>query len=138
MQERRGRLPDMRCQAASRSAVALAVLFVAVACGSPGPSSRSATSPASSPASAAPSLPSDQPASAAVSLTLREYDVPAGTHPHDVSPAADGGVWYTGQHVGVLGHLDPATGTIREIQLGSWLITARRDHRARRRRLDHR
>jgi virginiamycin B lyase len=35
-----------------------------------------------------------------------------------VAPAADGGVWYTGQHVGVLGHLDPATGTFREIRLG--------------------
>jgi virginiamycin B lyase len=45
--------------------------------------------------------------------------VPAGSHPHDVSPAADGGVWYTGQHVGVLGHLDAATGTIREIPLGA-------------------
>ena len=123
---RRGRLPDMRCQAASRSAIAVAVAIVAVACGSSGPSSRTASSPAassaagsaSSPASATPSVPSGQPASAAVGLTVREYDVPAGSHPHDVSPAADGGVWYTGQHVGVLGHLDPATGTIRQIRLG--------------------
>jgi virginiamycin B lyase len=36
-----------------------------------------------------------------------------------VAPAIDGGIWYTGQHRGVLGHLDPATGTIREIDLGS-------------------
>ncbi len=50
---------------------------------------------------------------------IREFDVPSGSHPHDVAPAADGGVWYTGQHVGMLGHLDPATGTIREIPLGS-------------------
>ena len=50
---------------------------------------------------------------------IREFDVPPGSHPHDVAPAADGGVWYTGQHVGMLGHLDPATGTIREIPLGS-------------------
>jgi virginiamycin B lyase len=50
---------------------------------------------------------------------IREFDVPAGSHPHDVAPAAEGGVWYTGQHVGTLGHLDPATGTIREIPLGS-------------------
>ena len=49
---------------------------------------------------------------------VREFDVPAGSHPHDVSPAADGGIWYTGQHVGVLGHLDPATGKVREIRLG--------------------
>jgi virginiamycin B lyase len=44
--------------------------------------------------------------------------VPAGSHPHDVSPAADGGVWYTAQRAGKLGHLDPATGTIREVALG--------------------
>lgn len=50
---------------------------------------------------------------------IREFDVPPGSHPHDVAPAADGGVWYTGQHVGMLGYLDPATGTIREIPLGS-------------------
>ncbi len=42
-----------------------------------------------------------------------------GSHPHDVAPAADGGVWYTGQRTGVLGHLDPATGDIREIPLGA-------------------
>jgi virginiamycin B lyase len=45
--------------------------------------------------------------------------VPSGSHPHDVAPAADWGVWYTGQHVGTLGHLDPSTGTIREIPLGA-------------------
>jgi virginiamycin B lyase len=52
-------------------------------------------------------------------IELREFDVPAGTHPHDVAPAADGGVWYTGQQNATLGHLDPATGAIREIPLGS-------------------
>ncbi len=45
--------------------------------------------------------------------------MPSGSHPHDVAPAADGGVWYTGQRTGVLGHLDPATGDIREIPLGA-------------------
>lgn len=53
-----------------------------------------------------------------VALQVREFDVPAGSHPHDVAPAADGAVWYTGQRTGVLGHLDPATGDIREIRLG--------------------
>jgi virginiamycin B lyase len=57
--------------------------------------------------------------SASVELAIKEFDVPSGSHPHDVAPAEDGGVWYTGQHVGTLGHLDPATGTIREIPLGS-------------------
>jgi virginiamycin B lyase len=45
--------------------------------------------------------------------------VPAGSHPHDVAPATDGGVWYTGQRTGVLGYLDPASGEIREVQLGA-------------------
>ena len=54
----------------------------------------------------------------AIGIDIKEFDVPAGSHPHDVAPAADGGVWYTGQHVGTLGHLDPASGTIREIPLG--------------------
>src|SRR5207245_6223678 len=50
--------------------------------------------------------------------TLREYPVPAGSHPHDVAPAADGGVWYTAQTAGELGHLDPATGKTKPIKLG--------------------
>jgi virginiamycin B lyase len=115
----------MLCQTGSRSAAALLVLVAAVGCGSPGPSSQRPTTPASTggPSAALPSgSPSQfasQSASSSAELTVREYDVPAGSHPHDVSPAADGGVWYTGQHVGVLGHLDPATGTIREIPLGA-------------------
>jgi virginiamycin B lyase len=31
-------------------------------------------------------------------LRVREFRVPSGTHPHDVAPARDGGVWYTAQH----------------------------------------
>jgi len=50
---------------------------------------------------------------------VREFDVVPGSHPHDVSPAPDGGVWYTGQHDGTLGYLDPATGDVRTIPLGS-------------------
>ena len=49
---------------------------------------------------------------------LREYPVPSGTHPHDVAPARDGGVWYTAQHTGALGWLDPRTGKTRHIRLG--------------------
>jgi virginiamycin B lyase len=51
-------------------------------------------------------------------LTVKEYAVPAGSHPHDVAPARDGGVWYTAQAAGKLGWLDPATGRIRQIGLG--------------------
>jgi virginiamycin B lyase len=46
------------------------------------------------------------------------YEVPAGDRPHDVAPAPDGAVWYTGQHKGVLGRLDPKTGEVRRIPLG--------------------
>jgi virginiamycin B lyase len=54
-----------------------------------------------------------------VELRLQTYDVPAGSHPHDVAPAADGGVWFTAQQAGYLGHLDPATGTVTQVALGN-------------------
>ena len=44
--------------------------------------------------------------------------MPAGTHPHDVAPAGDGGVWYTAQHSGQLGWLNPKTGKSRLTALG--------------------
>ena len=50
--------------------------------------------------------------------TIQEYPVPPGTHPHDVAPASDGTVWYTAQHVGALGRLDPVTGETHHIPLG--------------------
>jgi virginiamycin B lyase len=49
---------------------------------------------------------------------IQEYPVPPGSHPHDVAPAPDGSVWYTAQHTGALGRLDPVTGTTRHIPLG--------------------
>ncbi|MGH8824356.1 MAG: virginiamycin B lyase family protein [Jiangellaceae bacterium] len=49
---------------------------------------------------------------------MQVYDVPGGSGPHDVAPAADGGVWYTAQRSGELGHLDPATGDTRHVDLG--------------------
>ncbi len=51
-------------------------------------------------------------------FTVREFDVPSGAHPHDVAPAPDGTVWYTGQHQGHLGRLDPATGKTTIVPLG--------------------
>ena len=51
--------------------------------------------------------------------TLQEYDVPAGSRPHDVAPAPDGSVWYTAQRRGELGSLDPSTGETRHISLGA-------------------
>ncbi|HEX2404131.1 MAG TPA: lyase [Acidimicrobiia bacterium] len=50
---------------------------------------------------------------------MEEYPVPAGTGPHDVAPAPDGTVWYTGQHIGVLGRLNPVSGDVDEIPLGN-------------------
>ena len=50
---------------------------------------------------------------------MQAYTVPAGARPHDVAPAADGGIWYTGQGNGTLGWLDPANGDIREVNLGA-------------------
>src|ERR1041384_5290926 len=49
---------------------------------------------------------------------VQEYPVPAGSHPHDVAPAPDGGVWFTAQSAGYLGWLDPNTGEVRQIPLG--------------------
>jgi virginiamycin B lyase len=49
---------------------------------------------------------------------VRYFNVPAGEHPHDVAPAPDGTVWYTGQHAGVLGRLDPKTGQVERVPLG--------------------
>ncbi|HEY5872183.1 MAG TPA: hypothetical protein VIT46_03005, partial [Gaiellaceae bacterium] len=52
-------------------------------------------------------------------LRVREYTVRSGTHPHDVAPARNGGVWYTAQHTGQLGWLDPKSGRSRLTSLGS-------------------
>lgn len=49
---------------------------------------------------------------------IQEFDVPAGSRPHDVAPAPDGGVWYTAQRQEALGYLNPQTGETRHIHLG--------------------
>jgi virginiamycin B lyase len=50
---------------------------------------------------------------------VKYFDVPRGDHPHDVAPAPDGAVWYTGQRAGVLGRLDPKTSQVERIPLGN-------------------
>jgi virginiamycin B lyase len=50
---------------------------------------------------------------------VREFRVPAGTHPHDVAPARNGGVWFTAQGSGQLGWLDPNNGRTRLTRLGT-------------------
>jgi virginiamycin B lyase len=49
---------------------------------------------------------------------IQQFPVPSGSHPHDVAPAADGGVWFTAQSAGYLGWLDPNTGEVRQTPLG--------------------
>jgi virginiamycin B lyase len=65
------------------------------------------------------SLPGGAARAETAALTVREYRVPAGSHPHDVAPARDGGVWYTAQGSGELGWLDPRTGRTRHVALGA-------------------
>lgn len=63
--------------------------------------------------------PTTQPvAIAPEDLSLESFPVPAGSGPHDVAPALDGGVWYTAQDSGELGWLDPASGETRHTDLG--------------------
>ena len=60
----------------------------------------------------------EQPA-ANTNPNIRVFDLPdkAG-RVHDVAPAPDGKIWYTGQRQGTLGIIDPATGDVREVPLG--------------------
>ncbi len=52
-------------------------------------------------------------------LAIETFPVPAGEHPHDVAPATnDHRIWYTAQHAGGMGLLDPDTGEIETIPLG--------------------
>lgn len=57
-------------------------------------------------------------AATASAQTVRYYQLPARSGPHDVAPAPDGTVWYTAQRSGHLGRLDPKTGKVEEIPLG--------------------
>jgi virginiamycin B lyase len=89
------------------------------------PSATPTPSMADTPSEAPSVSPSEEPSPsvAATPVTLEftseSFAVPPGTHPHDVAPAADGGVWYTAQHTGRLGWLDPESGVTEEIPLGA-------------------
>ncbi len=105
-------------------AVALFMTAFVLACG--GSSEEAAPSPtlapieSVSPEPTAPSLDdeADDEADAPGEPELSSYPLPAGSRPHDVAPAADGGVWYAAQGAGQLGWLDPDTGETRQIALG--------------------
>lgn len=88
--------------------------------GTPGPATAEASPrlPATTPETGTPASPPSGLAPGAAELAIEVFPVPAGSRPHDVAPAADGGVWFTAQGSGQLGWLDPATGTVRMVELG--------------------
>ena len=55
---------------------------------------------------------------AGAEIVTESFPLPPGQRPHDVAPAPDGRVWYTGQNAGLLGLLDPKTGQILDVPLG--------------------
>jgi virginiamycin B lyase len=76
--------------------------------------------PTATPAPPTPVATTAPPASGdtAPAPAMQAFPVPAGSRPHDVAPALDGGVWYTAQNRGELGWLDPDTGETRHTHLG--------------------
>jgi len=80
-----------------------------------------ATTPAPATASSTPSATTTGGAPTSTVDTqpqLELFDLPAGAGPHDVAPAAGGGVWFTAQRGGYLGHLDPASREVTRVPLG--------------------
>ena len=49
---------------------------------------------------------------------VKYYPVASATGPHDVTPAPDGTIWFTGQRNGKLGRLDPRDGSFKLVDLG--------------------
>lgn len=108
--------------------IGLAIAMLTGGCSSPPVARTPSSAPQAtlaveaSPTSRRESSPTQQPAlemPGAGDLSVREYPVPMGAHPHDVAPADDGRIWYTAQQQGALGWLDPETGETRHIELGS-------------------
>jgi virginiamycin B lyase len=94
-----------------------AVVVSALLAGCAAQPSPSPATPVSSPRTPSSNAQTSSPGES--TFTVATYPVPAGSHPHDVAPAADGGVWYTAQASGELGWLDPASGEVREVSLGT-------------------
>jgi len=89
-----------------------AALLATPACGQTSQPDATTANVAQSSKGSAPGVQAGLPAN------VRVFDVPEGSRPHDVAPAPDGRVWYTGQRRGTLGILDPRTGAVREVPLG--------------------
>lgn len=102
--------PGSKTISRRRLAAVAAVLIAAGACASDSEEPRREASPTGTAPTAA---------STAEGFALEEFGVPAGSRPHDVAPARDGGVWYTAQSTGELGHLDPKTKKTGHVDLGS-------------------
>lgn len=125
-----------------RVALLTGTIFAATGCGGPAapppvPATVAETPPAlplePSPAASAgpePALPEGSPpapltpgelapAAPSPAPEIQGFPVPAGSRPHDVAPARDGGVWYAAQGSGELGWLDPGTGETRHTPLGA-------------------
>ena len=58
------------------------------------------------------------PGMAAQTAEMAFYQLPAGAYPHDVAPAPDGTVWFSGQSQGFAGRFDPKSGQLEKIPLG--------------------
>src|SRR5258707_751781 len=58
-------------------------------------------------------------AAAAADNRVSYFPVTPGSGAHDVAPAPDGSVYYSGQAKGQLGRLDPKTGKVENIPIGS-------------------
>ena len=95
-----------------RLLIMITAMAALTACSSESPSAGPPAAPATQTSAAPSSARADGPA-------IQRFDVPDGAGPHDVSPAADGGVWFTAQHAGYLGHLDPKSGEVTRVPLGS-------------------
>jgi virginiamycin B lyase len=117
-------LPGSRRRSERRITGTLIVLAVLVgACSvddteSPSGSPVASPSPSPSGAPSRPAPPASPTTSAEPTFTVATFPVPGGSHPHDLAPAPDGGVWYTAQAIGKLGWLDPGSGAVREVSLG--------------------
>jgi virginiamycin B lyase len=72
----------------------------------------------SSPPARTTSAPATVPSTPDIQPRLETFELPAGAGPHDVAPAADGGIWFTAQRAGYLGHLDPASRAVTQVPLG--------------------
>ena len=58
-------------------------------------------------------------ASALKAAEMKFYQLPSGSYPHDVAPAPDGTVWFSGQQQGFAGRFDPQSGKLEKISLGN-------------------